>query len=513
MAHLISASHLLCGDPVRIERDHAVLVEDGRIADVGPRATLEGRHGAAERIDLDDHLLMPGLVNAHQHGLSVSHFQMGVRDDLLEPWLAALARIGPLDPHLSTHLAGLRMIANGVTATIQANTSFGFGDAKAELDGALRGYDESGIRAMVGVGVMDRAALVHPDEEQAKFLASLPGDLRDFAQSMVGGGYAGAAEEAMRLLHETKARLSGHPRLDVCYAPAGPEWVSDALFRAVAEDAERIGAAIHLHGLESHAQVITLQEIYPEGVLAHLDGLGLLSPRCSIAHGIWLAEDDLRRAAHTGVTIVRNPGSNLRLRAGLAPLASYVAAGVRVAIGTDSMALGDEDDLLSELRLAASIARSPRFDGPKPLTAEDAFAMATVNGARAMLREDLGRVMAGAAADLMALTLAPVRGVHLDPGIPLLDAVLTRGAGRHVSLTMVDGHLLYRDGKFLHADIDAVGRRVSGAIETARRSVAPWTKTLADRLAVEVARFHRKRETEAPASPPWSPLARPDGWC
>jgi cytosine/adenosine deaminase-related metal-dependent hydrolase len=168
---------------------------------------------------------------------------------------------------------------------------------------------------------------------------------------------------------------------------------------------------------------------------------------------------------------VLNPGCNLRMRNGIAPLARYLEQGVRVAIGTDNCALNDNEDLLGELRLAGQLAREPAWGGRPPPDGRQLIEMLTGNGARAAGAGDSpGRLREGAAADLVAVSLDSAREPYLDPGMPLLQAMLSKSSGSDVRLTMVNGAIVYRDGKHLKADRAEARAAAARSAQSALRS-------------------------------------------
>ena len=225
-----------------------------------------------------------------------------------------------------------------------------------------------------------------------------------------------------------------------------------------------------------------------------------MGPRTVIAHGVWARDADMEVLARTGATVVRNPGCNLRLRNGVAPLSRYLEHGVRVAIGTDNAALADDEDLLRELRLDALLASEADWNGrPVPSTG-DLLAMATVNGAvAAQVAPDVGTLEPGRKADLMALSLERVRRPYLDPDMPIEDASLARAAGADVRLTMVDGRVVYRDDRHTLLDIEEVEQEAAAAADAARLQPDPkkvaCTRTLRHHVT-EHYRHHAKCRIE-----------------
>ena len=491
---ILAADYVLTGpDPDLLLPDQAVLVEDDRIAAVDLLTELLQRAPEADVERLDDCLLMPGFVNAHQHGRSLSTLQLGFADDLLEGWIALRRRRGAPDPYALALMAACDMLAHGVTTAIHANTSYGSGNYEAELRAALRGYDEAGLRVVMCVGAQDRGLIVYPEADAAGFLAGLSPEL----SAALGGAppqpYAGDLAATIKLMDRLRSDFEGHPRISFCYGPAGPQWVSDEMLAGLARDAEKKGIGVHMHALESRAQSVACERLFPGGTMRHLDRLGALSPRVSIAHGVWMTPTDIEIAAERGATVVRNPGSNLRLRNGVAPLGDFLRQGLRVAIGTDNTALHGDEDLLGELRLAAALARANRWDVEDRPTTADQLAMLTVNGAiAAQLDFTIGQIQVGACADLVALSLAGARKPYADPAIPLLDLVLARSTGRDVQLTMVEGTIVYRNGELQFINREEVEAAVRETADGSREPLDPAVAELMPELQSQLRRHYSR---------------------
>jgi len=501
---------LLCPDLVIAGADDpaprraAILVENERIVAIGDAAALSR---TAERIELPGQVLLPGLVNAHQHGRGISNIQLGYADDILERWLFDKRRRRPMDPYANTLLAAAQMIASGVTSTIQANSPYGSGDYGSEIRATIRAYDESGMRAMVGVAAIDRAELVYPAEAEAELRAQLPAALAATLSAAQAPTYAGGIAETIALMAALRGELAGHPRLGLAYSPAGPQWVSDDMLRALADDARAHELPFHMHCLESLSQANSLQDIYPEGVMRRLDSLGVLGPGTSLAHAVWLSHDDVALAAERGVVLVSNPASNLRLRAGIAPVRDYLNAGVPVAIGTDNTALADDEDLLGELRLSWRLAGDPAWSAPRPPDPPTLLRMATANGARAMgLADDIGVIAPGRLADVIALDLRRIAGAYRDPDMPLLTAIMARGGARDVTFTMVGGRVLYRDRQFTTLDLAAVAARAAASAAETAVSLDAFVNGAGGALAQVIDAHYAARHARV-GTPPWRPIA------
>jgi cytosine/adenosine deaminase-related metal-dependent hydrolase len=453
---------LLIGPSAKTLRHKWAVVTKGKqIAGIAPANELLTRWPDAEIVDLDDCLLMPGLVNAHQHGRGLSQLQIGHHDRPLETWIAQRRGRGLLDPYPLAKLTAANMLANGVTTAVQANFSFGTGNYEQEFRDQCRGYDEAGLRTTMCVGAMDRGSVVYPPRE-ACFTSGLDDEMQSWLSMPSFVAYAGSGSATVGLMSRLLADFGDHDRIRLCYGPAGPQWVSDELWAVLARDANDRGLGLHMHALESPAQHRAMKELYPEGVFQRLERLGAMSDRTVVAHCVWADDADAEVLARTGATVVRNPGCNLRLSNGVAPMARYMSQGVRMAIGTDNHTMADDEDLLAELRLANYLARQPDWNGPPSPEVDDLLAMATTNGAiAAQYGGEVGEIKVGMRADLAAFSLKRTREPLLDPDMPLMEAFLARAQGRDTKLTMVDGRILYRDGQFtnpklLDVEIEAV---------------------------------------------------------
>jgi len=443
---LLEADFVAAGaDPlvgITIIEKGAVAIEGDRIVDIGLVTDLAARHTSAEREQFPDAIIMPGFVNAHQHGRGLSQIQLGYPDDQLEPWIARRRGRGAPDAYALTRLAAEEMLANGVTATLHANYSYASGDYEAELRASIRAYVETGLRATVCVGYADRGGLVYPPADENVFRSGLSLDAQALLQSARPAWLP--LDETFRLMARLCEEFAGHPTITLAYGPAGPQWVSDTAWRAMAEDAARRGLGLHFHLLESPAQAACVKTLYPEGVLNRLQSLGVFETRASAAHFAQATENDIADAVRMGLVIVSNPGSNMRLGNGPPNIARWKAAGIDVALGTDNCSIQDNEDYLSELRLGSLLARGKAT--PHKFDAAFTLLMGTDAGARAMFVADTGRLAAGMKADLMALDLSRLRGAYLDDDADLLDTAMARGLGSDVLMTMVNGVDRYRRG-------------------------------------------------------------------
>ena len=419
----IDAGWIVPIEPTGVLRDHALIVTAGRIAAIVPFADADRNFATREQIVLRNQVLIPGLVNAHTHA-AMSLFR-GIADDVpLKVWLEQ--QIWPREGRFVTpefvydgaRLAAAEMLLGGVTC---CNDMYFFPDATA------RAVVELGMRAMLGLPILDFPTVYAPD-----------------ADSYLQTGLA--IRDAWK--HE--------PGLAFSLAPHAPYTVSDATWKKIVVFARQLDLPIQTHlaeTAEENAQSIEQHGLAP---LARLHELGATGPEFVAIHGVHLAEADIELLATHGGHVVHCPVSNMKLGAGVAPVAALLARGVNVALGTDGAASNNRLDLLSELRIAALLAKVATGD-PSVFPAPQALEVATLGGARALgLDAEIGSLVAGKLADIVAVDLSA-----LDAS-PCYDPIshLVHAVGRDaVTNVWVAGRRAVSDGALVAADEAAIVAR------------------------------------------------------
>jgi len=391
--------------------DHAVAVRDGKIEAVLPAGEARQRFAEYEQVDLPEHVLIPGLVNAHTHAAMT--LMRGLADDLpLMRWLEE--HIWPVEKrHVSaefvrdgTLAACAEMLRGGITC---------FNDMYFFPEAALESALEAGMRSSHGIIVIEFAS-----------------------------AYAADAADYLRKGLELRDRYRDEPLASFCLAPHAPYTVSDASFRQIATLAAELDLPVHVHLHETEHEVQGSLAEHGVRPLERLQRLNLLAPNLIAVHAVHLTAEEITLLARHGCSVVHCPSSNLKLASGFAPVAKLAAAGVNIALGTDGAASNNRLDLFEEMRTAALLAKAVAGDA-QAMPAHQALRAATLGGAHALgLGERIGSISAGKAADLTAVAL---RGPELAP---CYDAVshLVYAAGReHVTHVWVAGALQVSEGK------------------------------------------------------------------
>ncbi|MGA7975136.1 MAG: amidohydrolase family protein [Pseudolabrys sp.] len=392
---------------------------------------------------------LPGLVNAHDHGRPIRTSSVGAGNKPLESWLLHLALIPSVDPYLAAVVAlGNAALGGAGAVMVHYTRAQGFTDLPTEAAEVARAARDVGVRVGFAVAMRDRHPLVYGESEPV--LAMLPATARaEIEKRLLRPPLK--PKEYVALVDDVAA-AAARPLFDVQYGPNGVQWCSDALLEAIAEASARTGRRVHMHLLETRYQRGFADATFPDGIVKHLDAIGLLSPRLSLAHCVWARPDELDLLAERGVTLVNNNSSNMHLRSGFAPVARMVDRGCRVALGIDGSALDEDDDSLRELRLAHLLHVGPGFKSA--VTRQQALRMAVGNGRLSVTNvDDGGTIAPGAPADLLLLDWAALDDDRLFEQIDPLDLLFSRAAAKHISELIVGGRTVVKDGKVLGADL------------------------------------------------------------
>ena len=404
--------------------EHCVVVKGERIVDVLPSDEASKLYNAGSEISLAEHILMPGMVNAHGH--AAMSLMRGAADDLpLKSWLEDY--IWPLEGrwiaeefvYHGTQLAIAEMLLSGTTC---------FADMYFFPDAAARAASEIGMRAQMACPVIDFPTAWAQDSEEYISKATALND-----------------------------QYRHHPLISMAFGPHAPYTVSDAPLLKIATFAEELDITIHMHVHESAQEVSDALAATGKRPMQRLADLGLISPRLLCVHGTQLNDADIALLSDNGASVVHCPESNLKLASGFCPVAKLQAAGINVALGTDGAASNNDLDMFGEMRTAALLAKAVAEDAAA-LPALQALRMATINGAKALgLDTQIGSLEVGKCADMIAVRLDSLNAIPLYN--PLSQLVYSTHS-HQVSHVWVAGKLLVDGGILTNIDVEALRSNV-----------------------------------------------------
>jgi len=447
----LTCAHLVGGEDGAPTTARQITLAGGTIASVRAAGT------AVEPL-----LALPVLVNAHDHGRAVRTSSIGAAGKPLESWLHYLALVPSVDPYLAAVVAFGNSARGGAGVVMMHYTrTQGLTDLPTEAAEVARAARDVGVRVGFAVSMKDRNPLVYGPSEPV--LAALPADARaEIARRFIRPALTPREQIA---LVDAVAEAAAGKNFDVQYGPNGVQWCSEPLMEAIAEASQRTGRRVHMHLLETRYQRAWLDTTYPDGGLRFLDQIGLLSPRLTVAHGVWARPDELSLLAERGVTISVNTASNLHLRSGIAPAIRMKQSGCRIALGIDGRALDDDDDALRDLRLAQLLHRGTGF--ATGISPRDMLRAAFADGRFAVTNiADGGTIAAGAPADLLLLDWAALDDDHLRDDLDPVDLLISRATARHISEVIVGGRSIVKDGRVRGVDLDAARREVLAQMRT-----------------------------------------------
>jgi 5-methylthioadenosine/S-adenosylhomocysteine deaminase len=388
---------------------HSVVISGQRIVDILPSSLARECYTPLESVELDEHLLIPGLINLHTH--AAMSLMRGLADDLpLMVWLKE--NIWPVEAAMvsrafvrdGTFLACAEMLRGGVTTF---NDMYFFPDAAAEA------VAETGMRAALGITVID-------------FPNNYASDASDY-------------------LHKGLAVLDqwrDHQLLSYCLAPHAPYSESNASFERVQTLAAQLELPIHIHIHETSDEIRQHLEEFGCRPLYRLLQLGILGGQFIGVHGVHLLEDELDLLARHNASVAHCPTSNLKLGSGIAPVSAMLLRGINVGLGTDGAASNNRLDILAEMRLASLLAKGVNGNAEE-VSAWQALYMATLGGAIALGKErDIGSITVGKLADLAAIRL---NDFNLAPCYHPVSHLVHCAGRENVSHVWVDGKCRVRD--------------------------------------------------------------------
>ena len=403
---------------------HAVALVGDTIADVLPIEAARAKYTNAKRIDLSEHALIPGFINAHTHNPMT--LMRGLADDLpLMVWLqqhiwpAEAKSVGPEFVRDGVELAIAEMLRGGTTC---CNENYFFPDVQAAT------YLRHGFRAAVGLPFIEFPS-----------------------------AWAGSRDEYFDKNLAVHDEFKGEALISTTLAPHAPYTVANESFERIRVLSDQLDIPVHLHLHETAQEVEDSKKQHGVRPLARLQSLGLVNDHLIAVHMTQLTDAEIAACAEAGVSVVHCPESNLKLASGFCPAEKLRRTGVNLALGTDGCASNNDLDMFGELRTAALLAKGVANDA-SAFDAAFALQAGTLNGAKALgLADRIGSIVPGKQADLTAVRLDALETQ------PLYNAIsqLVYATGRHqVSDVWIAGVRKVENGALLGIGVDELRAKV-----------------------------------------------------
>jgi 5-methylthioadenosine/S-adenosylhomocysteine deaminase len=418
-----NASILTMNENNEVLENSSIAIEGDRIKYVGD---IPENFDADKIIDGKQKVVMPGIVNAHTH-MAMSLFRNYADDLPLWEWLTE--KIWPIEDKLTgedvywgTMLSIIESIKSGVTC---------FSDMYFFMDETARAAVESGMRARLSWGM----------------IGNDPTDDTRF-------------NTTRRFYNEWNGKGDG--RITVMAGPHAPYTCGPEYLKRVSEFAKDLNVGIHIHLSESTKEVKDNYDQFGKSPIKHVEDLGVLDVPVTAAHCVHLSDEDVEILARKGVSVINNPGSNLKLGNGFAPVVKLLEKGVNVALGTDGSSSNNNLNMFEEINLAAIINKGVN-NNPTCIPAMTAIEMATKNGAKALgFEKEIGSLEVGKKADLIILDF---NKPHLHPVHNVVSAIAYSAQASDVETVIIDGNVVMENYEMKTIDVNKVYEKVEKSIE------------------------------------------------
>ncbi|HYF83740.1 MAG TPA: amidohydrolase [Clostridia bacterium] len=400
-----------------IIQEGSIGIRGNKIDYIGPgEQNMEA--GYSKLIDCKGRTVMPGFVNAHNH-LAMTMFRNYADDMKLMDWL--FTKIFPLEDKMTDEavywgslLAMVEMIKGGTTT---------FTDMYFFMESTARAASESGMRAVLSRGLQGESG-----EEELDY----------------------RLRENLELFD--RYHNSSNGRLKVMLGPHSVYTSSKEYLRKVAVKSREKGISVQIHLSETKEEVRSCIEKHGSSPVKYLDSLGLLNGSTVAAHCVAVEDEDIDILASRKVNVVHNPGSNMKLASGVAPVVKMLGKGINVCLGTDGASSNNNLDMLEEMRMATYLQKI-YTDDPTALPVDEVMRMATARGARALGFEDVGSLTVGSTADLIVLN---TEKAHYYPKHNIKSAIVYSGNSADVETVIIDGSLVMEGGHLITLDEERI---------------------------------------------------------
>jgi 5-methylthioadenosine/S-adenosylhomocysteine deaminase len=421
----------------RVIEDGAVVIAGGRIKAVGKLADLEMKYTAAETIDAVGKVVIPGLINGHTH-VPMTLFR-GLADDLdLQEWLtkyifpAEAKNVTEEFVRVGARLGLAEMIRGGTTTYCDM---YYFEDAIADETA------RAGVRGVLGETIIDFPVADNKTHE-----------------------------EAMAYAERFVRKWRGHALITPALAPHAPYTVSEEHLKAIRVLSDRLNAPIVTHISETQREVDDIIKSKNAPPVAYLNRINFLNERVIAAHMVFPSEEEMAILKRLNVGVVHNPQSNMKLASGVAPVPRMLADDLRLGLGTDGAASNNDLSMWEEMDTAAKLHKVFTRD-PKVVSAQEAFEMATIGGARALhMEREIGSLEVGKRADLVIVDL---NDLSQTPLYNIYSNLIYATKAADVRSVIIEGRVIMRDRRLLTLDENDIKARARVFREQIVRSLAP----------------------------------------
>lgn len=466
-----------------------IMIEDSTITRISPNLDED----ADKIIDASGKVVMPGLIDAHTHSEQI--LSKGLVENLpLEPWLIYVysgKSMSPRELYVASSLIACELVKTGTTSILD-NAYFVPFDIVERTEAILKAYIDVGMRATVAPLITD-----------SKNPTGYPVELLDnFDPAQISQPSMPTIDEIEPQFRDLLKRWPDgrHPRISLSLSPAGPTYASKEYMKRVADLAAEFNVGLHTHLLETKAEMVAGLNRFSMPTVRYLKEIGWLGPKCSFAHGVWMAKEDIQDLVETDSAIIHSPISNLKLGSGVAPVQMMRDLGLTVAIGSDDPSCNDSANMFEVMKMAGLCGKLyGSYDNW--LTSSDVMKMCWKNGAK-VLNKKVGALAPGYLADL---TILNMNALFMMPKNNFFNQLVYSESGSSVETVIIDGQVVVDDGvittvnvKELHAEAQEMITRIYTDIGDRDNALAehPYMKKMLSKVVDHPIGFTRRLSYE-----------------
>lgn len=408
-SYIISSSN-------KIYENSFIVIENDKIVDIV--SDFKDEFKEYEFYDYSNHVIMPGLIDSHIHSYQVANRGKNVKKSLIDwlnthilPWEAKLTL---KKANISALLAYSEMIESGTTC---------FADFTSvnHTDEAFKVAEKLGLRAFIGKTMMN---------------INSPENLQQSTET--------ALNDSVELINKWHKKDNG--RLNFVLTPRFDLTCDNDLFKETLKISDKYDVLMQTHTQETKGELDFEMKHYGKHAIAHLDELGVLNDKYILAHCVHMSDKDIDILKRTKASVVHNPGSNMLLNSGVAPIPLMLKEGINVSLGSDVVAYHNFN-LFEQARLTYNM--HILNEGFAALSPRDVFDMATINGAKSLhIDNELGTLEIGKKADMIVLKL----DIHHYPIADIIDNIILSANKNDLVSSLVDGKFIFKDKKIVNFD-------------------------------------------------------------
>lgn len=437
---IVTAPHFytMAGEGVGYQEKQAMVVHEGRIIAIDTQEKIKSEYEAVEELDMNHHMILPGFIDAHMH--TGCNIMRGLAQDTNNWMMFGLQPFSNVvteeEEDKGSYIAIIEAIKAGTTT---------LGDYHPKMDSVCDFIEKVGARGNIACMI-----------RSAKYRVYKPGELYEFDEEQ-------GRESLQRNIDlYDKWHNKANGRIKILFGPQGPDFVSLDMLYEIQKIVKERNTLMHMHVQQGDRETYQIEKRYGKRPVVMLKEMGILDDKLIAVHLTDCTDEEAKMVAESGTSMILCPGSIGIIDGIVPPSVAFQEAGGNVALGSDQAPGNNCHNVINEMKNVA-LFNKIKYGNPEVMPAWKALRMATIEGAHAVgLGEDLGSLEVGKKADFIAidLTQPSMLPVYTYPMRNMVPNLVYSARGQEVVLSVVDGKIIYKDGKILNVDEEEILKAV-----------------------------------------------------